>query len=211
MGQFSNFVLDAFIAPGVSELSSVSIPDMSAHDPQSTHWVSNFFLNSMLRAKWKPPLNAYAYNYHRRAQAAFSAHGLAREATLAFLDGGKQSPNRYATALLQWEIFLGQSWHAYKLLQKGLGLQIYEAGSGTVEERLNHLYNQMKHVESRIEAGQMPPGATVPVWLTNDGLQSIDASLTYAEAGEILTDLAKWATILSDPLEAKKHLVHAGA
>ena len=57
---------------------------------------------------------------HRALCGANSAHALAREATLAFLSGGKQSPNSYATALLQWEIFLGQSWHAYKLLQKGI-------------------------------------------------------------------------------------------
>jgi hypothetical protein len=208
---FSNFVLDKFIAPGASELVAAEIPDMSTYDAQSTHWVSNFFLNSVLRAAWKPPLNVYAYNYLRRAVAAFCEHAYARDATLAFIQGGQQSPGTYTKALFHWEVFLGQTWHAYKLLQKGLGGIIFEPGSDTVEERLNHLYNQMKHVESRIEAGQMAEEATVPVWLTTSGLQSVDASMTYNETAEILSDIAKWANLLSDPVNAKKHLKNSDA
>lgn len=206
MAEFSTYVLDKFIAPKASELVSADIPDMSSYDTQSKHWVGNFFLNSVLRSSWKPPLNAYAFNFHRRAEGAFRAHAAAREATLSFIAGNRQSVSRYATALYHWEIYLGQCWHAFKLLEKGIGATLYEKGSGVVEERLNHLYNQMKHVESRIAAGQMLPEATVPVWLTTCGLQSVDAFLSYEETGEVLKDVAKWATILSDPIDARKRL-----
>ena len=106
---------------------------------------------------------------------------------------------------------MGQCWHAFKLLEKGIGATLYEKGSGVVEERLNHLYNQMKHVESRIAAGQMLPEATVPVWLTPKGLECIDAFLSYEESGEVLKDVAKWASILSDPIDARKKLDELGA
>lgn len=39
------------------------------------------------------------------------------------------------------------------------------------------------------------------MWLTNDGIESTDACLTYIETAEILRDLAKWAGILEDPLQ----------
>jgi len=211
MAQVSAHIVDRFIAPGASSLKSAVIPDMSTHDKQSAHWVANFFLNSALRASWKAPLNAYAYNYHRRAEAAFRQHADARRETLRFIEGGSQSPARYAAALFHWEVFLGQTWHAFKLLEKGLGVTIYEKGSGAAEERLNHLYNQMKHVESRIAAGQMLPGATVPVWLSPAGLESVDATLSYEETGELLKDIAKWATILSDPLQARERIEGLGA
>lgn len=68
-----------------------------------------------------------------------------------------------------------------------------------VEERLNKIYNQMKHAESCIENGQVVPGAPVPVWLANTGLQSIDASLTFAETGDVLADLATYANQMMDP------------
>lgn len=206
MVQFSNYVIDKFIAPNASSFTRAEIPDMSAYDKESSHWVANFFLNSMLRAEWKPPFNAYMYNYLRRAEAAFREHQAARSETLLFIESGRQSTKKYTAALFHWETFLGQSWHAYKTLQKSFEVELYKSGEGSVEERLNALYNQMKHVESRIESKQILEGATVPVWLTNDGLVSVDSALTFSETGEVLKDLAKWANILQDPLSAPEKL-----
>jgi hypothetical protein len=189
---------------------------MSEYDHQSTFWLANFVLNSALRGNFNPPGNAYAYNYLRRTVAAFSEHEEARQATLAFLSSGRQSLSHYVAATLHWEFFLGQSWHAYLLLRglfKSLTkqdvLKIFVRGKGSVEERLNYLYNCMKHVESRIENGQIVEGATIPVWLTNEGLRSTDALLTYAETGDILRDLAKWANIIVDPSEMANKLREA--
>ena len=205
--QFSDHILDTLIGPGVSSFRSADIPDMSGYAPQSRHWVDNYFQNSLLRGKWPAPLNAYAYNYLRRAEAAFREHINARAATLGFLER-KNSPSLYALALLHWEVFLGQSWHAYRLLVHAVspGEKVFERSSGSVEERLNQLYNQMKHVESRIMNGQMPNGATVPVWLTNEGIRSVDAHLTYIETAEALKDLAKWADALDDPKSASDRI-----
>lgn len=203
----SNF-LNKFVAPGISDFTSAEIPDTSEYDPESSFWLANFVLNSGLRGNFNAPGNAYAYNYLRRAVAAFSEHEEARQATLDFLSSDRQSVSRYAAAPLHWEYFLGQSWHAYLLL-RGLFKfltqrdvpQVFVRGEGSVEERLNDLYNQMKHVDSRIENGQMIEGATIPVWVTNEGLRSIDALLTYAETGDVLRDLAKWANVIVDPRE----------
>lgn len=60
----------------------------------------------------------------------------------------------------------------------------------------------MKHVESRIDNGKMIPEATVPVWLDNKGLCSVDTNLTYAETAEVLKEIAKYADALSDPRNA---------
>ena len=206
MGQFSSYVIDKFIAPEASSFTQAEIPDMSAYDKESTHWVANSFLNSVLGAAWKSPYNAYMFNYMRRAEAAFREHQAARNATLSFIEFGRQSTKNYTAALFHWETFLGQSWHAYKTLQKCFDIDLYKLGEGSVEERLNKLYNQMKHVESRIENKQMLEGATVPVWLTNQGLISVDSVLTFTETGEVLKDLAKWANILQDPLSAPDKL-----
>jgi hypothetical protein len=79
----------------------------------------------------------------------------------------------------------------------------YTRGEGSVEERLNNLYNSMKHAESRISSGQIPEGALVPVWLINEGLTSSDALLTFAETGEILEGIANWADVFVDPIDAR--------
>jgi hypothetical protein len=204
--QFSDVILEMHIAPGVSEFKTAKIPDMSSWSKESSHWTANYFLNSAFTAAFAPPMNAYAYNYIRRAQYAFSQHHLARESTLKFLKNGGQSPQNYASALFHWECFLGQAWHAFALLATAWQGKSFEKNDGSVEQRLNAMYNQMKHVESRIENGQMLPKATVPVWLENQGLRSIDTILTYAETAEVLKEIAKYADALSNPKTAKSVL-----
>ncbi|HEX8862632.1 MAG TPA: hypothetical protein VGC06_26785 [Actinomycetes bacterium] len=89
--------------------------------------------------------------------AAFSAYEEARQATLAFLASRQQSTPPYAAATLHWDFFFSQSWHAH-LLMRGLFKflteqdvpKVFVQGERSVEERLNNLYNHMKHVESRI-------------------------------------------------------------
>ncbi len=88
---FSTEVLDAHIAPGVSAFTLAEIPDMTAWSKQSSHWIANSFLNPVFNGSFAPPMNAYAYNFLRRAQYAFSEHELARCSTLAFIAGGSQS------------------------------------------------------------------------------------------------------------------------
>lgn len=202
--QFSKEILDRHIAPSVSSFNRAEIPDMSTWAKESAHWIASFFLNSAFSASFKPPMNAYAYNFLRRAQAAFAQHRLARDCTLAFLSAGGQWATLYCNALFHWETFLGQAWHAYALLLKAYSGTAFKEGDGSTEERLNKLYNAMKHVESRIENGQMLTGATVPVWLTNDGIRSVDASMTYFETGELLKQLALWADALMNPKTAKE-------
>jgi hypothetical protein len=58
--------------------------------------------------------------------------------------------------------------------------------------------------ETTINSGQLPPDGTIPVWLTNDGLQAVDGKLTFAEIAEILVDLAKWADAARDPLTMRE-------
>lgn len=201
--QFSTTILDTHIAPGVSTFTKADIPDMTLWSKESSHWIANFFLNSALNVSFAPPMNAYAYNFLRRAQYAFSEHHLARRSTLSFLAGGSQSPIGYAKALFHWECFLGQTWHAFSILIAAWKGKAFEKNDGSVEQRLHAMYNQMKHVESRIDNAQMILGATVPVWLSNEGLQSVDVSFTYAETAEVLKELAKYADTLSNPATAK--------
>lgn len=80
-------------------------------------------------------------------------------------------------------------------------LKVFEKHDGSAEQRLNLLYNAMKHVEKRINAGQIPENATSPVWLSNSGLECTDGHLTFNETADVLRFLAKWANVLVDPKE----------
>jgi hypothetical protein len=82
-------------------------------------------------------------------------------------------------------------------------VKMYDKGDDSQAERLNKIYNAMKHVESRIENGQIPDGATVPVWLDNEGLRSTDSHFGFEETFGVLLELVKWADALVDPLTAR--------
>jgi hypothetical protein len=204
MGRFAGWVLDRYIAPRASDFTSAEIPDMSSDDPQPRHWVDSHFLNNVLRGSLDPRLGAYVVQYLRRAEAAHAEHARAREKTLAVLKSEVFSPSRYSVMLLHWEFFLAQAWQAYALLGGFIGAvthsdhRIFRAGDRSVEQRLNSLYNATKHSDSRIANGQIPDGTVSPVWITNVGIEATEVVLTFAETGEILSDLAKWANILSD-------------
>ena len=194
------------MAPFMSLFTSAEIPDMSGHCDQSQHWISNFILNTLLRENIRAPYRQYIFNFLRRSEAGFREHAFAREETLLFLNGSRQSPSRYMMAIFHWEVFLAQAWHGYSLLSNMQEEKAFEKGAGSIEERLNLLYNQSKHAESVIKSGQMLENATIPVWLTNTGLESHNAKLTYHETGEILKHLAEWAQALQDPQSLRERI-----
>lgn len=184
----------------MSSFTAATIHDMSDFDEQQEYWVSNFVQNSMLRTNVNAPFRQYMFNFLRRAEAAFREYTLAREATYAFL-GSMGSASRYMAALFHWEVWLSQAWHGYELLRRVAGgVQIFEKGDGSIEQRLNLLYNQAKHVASEIENGNLPTSdATLGVWLENAGLRSNDGHLTFSESALVLEDLARWADRFQDP------------
>lgn len=195
------------MAPAMSQFTTATVPDMSNHCDQSAHWVSNFILSTLLRSNVPSPTRQYMFNFLRRAEASFLQHSLAREATATFLSGSRQSPSRYMTAIFHWEVFLSQAWRSYNLLKYLFDIQkVFQKGDGSIEERLNLLYNQSKHAESVIKSQNIPFDATIPMWLTNNGLKSNDAYLSYAESGEVLADIAKWAQLIQDPASMREKI-----
>lgn len=205
--RISNYAKDRFIAPFMSTFTEADMPDMSNHCDQSSDWLSNFILNSILRVNVSSPYRQYIFNYLRRAEAAFRQHDLARKATLDFLQSNRQSASLYMMAIFHWEVFLSQSWHAYSLIMKMLSIKkIFESGDQSLEDRLNRLYNQSKHAETTIENGNIPEDATIPMWLTNNGLSSNNTHLSYEDTAEILREISKFAQILQDPLTMEEKL-----
>jgi hypothetical protein len=203
----SAFAADTYVATGISEFTAAEIPDMSATHPESRHWIYNYILNSVLRGAVQSVEREYRFNFLRRAMTAFEEHALARQTTLEFVTSDRQSYSPYFAAIHHWEQYLAASWHALVTLAKiGGQKHVFEKGDGSWEERVNGLYNAMKHVESRIENGQMPPLGTLPVWLCNDGLSSTDAALSFAETGTVLQTVGDWAHILEDPITTAERL-----
>lgn len=199
-------VTDTYVATEISKFEQADIPDMSATQPESLHWISNYILNSVLCGALPSPQREYRFNLLRHGMIAYSEHNMARYATLAFLESDEQSFGRYFTAIHHWEQFLAAAWLALDTLERaGVVRRLYEPGDGSIAEQLHGLYSRTRETDVQIETGEVPAQGSLAVWLCNSGLRSVDYELTFAETGELLARIRDWAHFAEDPLQARPY------
>lgn len=208
MASFSSSITDKFFAPYMSEFIEAEIPDISTTFDQQKYWLANYVLNASLRGRYNDNACRLSFNLMRRCEQSFLEYEYARAETISFLNGSRQSLSKYSKAMYHWEMFLGQTWHCLKLLQLFLEAErVFNKGENTPIERLNILYNRLKHTESAIERGQMPRDSlTFSAWLTNDGVYCVDGGITFLECADLLCHIGKYANILQDPVSAENKL-----
>lgn len=201
-------ILNKLLAPGISEFTSAEIPDLTQHFPQAPHWVSNHFLNNVLRGHFRDGWRQVVIAYIRRAQNAFLAYSDARQLTLEYLDGNQpDNPriNGYFSSVTAWENYtlqISMVIDLFRWLNQGAGA--FEKNDGSKEQRLYEIANLIKHTASAVDSGQCPGSGTIPLWLENDGLHSFETSITFQEVSEILADVCKLANDYQDPRSLKE-------
>jgi hypothetical protein len=140
----------------------------------------------------------------RRVQDALIAYTQAAVRVAAFLEKCRpDSPHirRYYAAVAQWENFCihcSMSMDLFKWMNDGCSA--FEKNDASPEQRLYTIANQVKHTASCIRSGQCRPEHTIPLWLSNNGLESFNVSVSYDEAAETLRSLCKLAGELQDPV-----------
>jgi hypothetical protein len=199
----TNDFKDKFVAPEISSFTEASISDLSGLQER---WLVSFILNSSLVVQLDDATRRTIYNFLRQAEAAFREYSSARQMTLAHLaNPNPDAVSEYIIAIGHWEVFLSHAYQAWCLLARGQKI-LFTPGDGSTMQRLNLLYNRTKHAESAITAEQLPPDGTLPVWLRNDGLHSVESSLTFEEIAEMLEDLAVWADAAQNPATMREKI-----
>lgn len=206
---FSDYATDKFFAPEMSKFTVANLPDMSSIDDQQEHWLSNYMLNTVLRGSLPNPARQQVYNFLRRSHSAFVDYANARNKTVDFL-ADRTRIRAYVAAVGHWEDFLAHVWQANEFLTKWLvpddKRPLFEPGDGSVNQRLHALHTRAKHAAEAILRGEFVGETPLCVWMTNEGLRSTDAWLSYEEAVDELVALARWARILQDPVTIREKL-----
>lgn len=83
------------------------------------------------------------------------------------------------------------AYELYKWL--GAGRPAFQVGDNSPEDRIRLIANAIKHTAEKLDRESSVATHTLPIWLSNQGLQSYDASVNYAELTSVLSDLAKFA------------------
>jgi hypothetical protein len=201
--RMTNYTLDNFIAHKLSELTACDAPDLA----DDSTWLNTFILSTIFRVRLEPKTRAYLFNFLRRAEGAIDAYRTACAAVREYVSTPRNVITPYFRSLSHFEICLSQAYQAYELLARASGETIYNQGDGSPEERLQMLYVDSKHMDRMISGDKLPPEATAGVWITNTGLSSARASLSFAELHAILLNLhglAQKLSILSAGAEKKE-------
>lgn len=186
----------------------VNIPDKTyVHFP----WFSHHEADIRYRAYLNPPCDMLVSNYLRHAERSVVAHGLARSATVGYVD----KRGSYHEALSHWEDFLARSWQCYELLARLVtSISGRSARDFTIftdresrEARLNEIHNIAKHMGADV-------GGPQRIWLDRVGLKCTDrksgvVGMAYDETGAVVDDIAMWAHHLYDPGRMCDALRHA--
>lgn len=208
---FNEDLLDRYIAPNASAFKVAQIAAVADDFDQHDYWVANFFLNTVLRSAYMSEAMPYVTAFLRKAEGAFYYYDLGREATARLLRGSQTNPSLYARALMQWEGFVAQATTAHAVLmsliqQSDPTFRLFSPGDGSIEQRLRHMNNSMKHVDSRITSGQLLPDAVSPVWMSEQGLHVTDSLVTWVETEAVVREIGDWADKLQDSTALRENL-----
>ncbi len=191
--QPSNYLLDNFVAHKLSLLTECGAREL----PVETKWLNTFILTSVFKVSLPAKTRAYVFNFLRRAEGALSAYREARIALIEYLETPRNVLSPYFRALLNFEVCVSQCYQGYELLATASGEKFFERNDGSEAERLQMLYVDSKHMDSMIDGGKLPTEATAAVWITNQGLESSRAALSFEELLEMLLNMGRLAERLS--------------
>lgn len=183
--QPTNYLLDHFIAHRLSELTACGAGELS-DEPK---WLNTFILKTVFHYAIPAKTRAHLFNFLRRSEAASTAYREARRNLLEHLATPRNVISPYFRALTQFEVCISQCYQGYELLAHALGQKVYEAGSGTAEEKLQVVYVDSKHMDRMIDGDKLPDTATSGIWITNEGLESSRGAVSFAELQELLQSM----------------------
>ena len=193
--QPSRYLLDNFVAHKLSLLKECGAPEL----PETRNWLNVFILNSVFKVQLEAKPRAYVFNFLRRAEGALSAYRVARVALVEYLTTPPNVLSPYFRALLNFEVCISQCYQGYELLATATRQKLFERNDGSDAERLQMLYVDSKHMDQMIDGGKIPTEATAAVWITNRGLESSRASLSFEELLQMLLKMARFAETLATP------------
>jgi hypothetical protein len=187
--QYAGFLLDKFGAPKLSELSECNAPPLE--DPPN--YLGSLILNGIFTVNYPDPLGRLALIFGRRVIHAIREYSIARERLSAYVAELERTNSHFLQAMratTHFESSVGSACQACALLGRISKLVAEPEPNDEREDRLRKIWNRSKHfdedlMDPRIGSTEI----TAPVWLTNQGISSTAASVSFDELHAVLTDL----------------------
>lgn len=197
---FSNYAKDRFVAPKLSLLSACGAEPLQLNESKADHWLANFVLTSSLRFQIEELQRQLIFTLLRKVDGAVIEYDAGRSYLSEHLHSDAAvGVQAYSRALLKFELTMALTYQAWLLVKQLLPQppSLFQDGDGSEFERLNRLYNRWKHADEHIEKGLYASDSTLPVWITNAGLESTDSHIEFEELRSLIHSLSRIADALS--------------
>lgn len=189
----SNYALDTFVSQKLSELCECRCRALESEFSGSEYWVSNFVTTQIFRLRLDVPTVRFAFAFLRRAVALLDAYGRACFVLQEFVGAPQKSPSKYFQCLDGFESAVAMLYQAYDLGRRFVGRNLFQPDDGSSLQRLNQLYNDCRH----FGLDDLPGGHLHAVWISNDGIHSSKASLSFEEVEAMIREIASLARIFA--------------
>ncbi|MFZ1642559.1 MAG: hypothetical protein WAV07_14240 [Candidatus Contendobacter sp.] len=205
--RFSTGLLNQF-APYITELTELSVfnfPELLEYRSSFQAWMPSYILQSSFGHKYPAPFHKWTIAFLRKTGYAFKHYFISRDALSLFVNTpilfSEDTPKQlssYFESLHNLEVSISLIYQAYcvfgKIIADG---KFWNKGDGSTLERINLIYNNIKHAEDRIDKALLEPGSHI--WLTNSSICCEQGPISYKEISESLIDLADNASYYCNP------------
>lgn len=177
----THYALDTFVSQEMSKLTACTPQSLATEFPEHNHWLNQFVLRRIFQNHVSEEHAALAFILVRRAEAALDEWELACVAA-----EGVRRPSGYFKTLRHLENCIAALWQGLEFCRRALETNLFEKGDGSVYERLNRVYNVGRHFDPQ----ELPSGDLHRLWISNDGLNSREHSVTFSEMRDAIKFLA---------------------
>ena len=133
-------------------------------------------------------MRPFGMQFVRRTEMALGEYALARAELQGFVSDSRGHWSPYFRALYHFEAAIAQLYQAHDYSRKLLNTKLFASGDNSPLDRLNKIYDASKHQLAVLDQ---------PVWLTNEGIETAHAKISFFELEELMRSCARIATKLT--------------
>lgn len=176
--------INEYVSPRVTEVKVCGASDVLSEFPSALHWISSIGLRSMFHGVPYPSVRHWAIQFVRHIERALVCYSDARTQLLGLVTEHRTQWSPYFRALSYFEDSAVHLYQAFASHMKMSGKRFFKGRDGSPLQRLNVLYNAVKHASA---------GSEQPIWITDEGLHSEEAVISFIEFEELLRECARSA------------------
>ena len=193
----TSWACDRFVTPESSRIKSDPFPELPNSAEGHSDWLANFILNSMFRVDLEDRQRALRFSAIRKTQAALAEYSEASSSLSRYVGQSGRPIDCLFDSLRHTENCVLQAYQAFQLARMATGVKLFSVGDNSPLDRLRLLSNSVRHCDERLADGEAPSGATTPVWISDEAVCSLRASLMYTELTALLDTLCTIAQSVS--------------